>query len=92
MPWLARSHLVLAKCKWSRAWRASHLALLGLPRLQDSYQPPSHLFSCRQTKLLILTLTSSCFSFFGHPLTLVSLVTPVNPFIPAIPVTPVIIQ
>ena len=59
MPWLARSHLVLAKCKWSRAWQASHLALLGLPRLQDSYQPPSHLFSCRQTKLLILTLTSS---------------------------------
>ena len=59
MPWLARSHLVLAKCKWSRAWRASHLALLGLPRLQDSYQPPSHLFSCRQTKLLILMLTSS---------------------------------
>ena len=59
MPWLARSHLVLAKCKWSRAWRASHLALLGLPRLQDSYQPPSHLFSCRQTKLLKLTLTSS---------------------------------
>ena len=59
MPWLARSHLVLAKCKWSRAWRASHPALLGLPRLQDSYQPPSHLFSCRQTKLLILTLTSS---------------------------------
>ena len=58
MPWLARSHLVLAKCKWSRAWRASHLALLGLPRLQDSYQPPSHLFSCRQTKLLILILTS----------------------------------